>query len=140
VPRRDFSSYLAESLGEIERHVPELYALVGRSLGRRTLRLEVGRESLSLRVEGDRIALGRARASDRIVASTTRSAIVALARGEATLEQAAIEERVHLRGDVEDLAAGLDALGAYLNGAARCPELLALMEAFRGDAAEEMGS
>jgi hypothetical protein len=135
VHRRAFSEYLSESLEQIERHVPDIYALVGRCLGRRGVRLEVGSESTSLRVDLDnRIEPDvESAAAEEIFAKTTRATIVALARGEATLEQALVDEAVHLRGAVEDLAAGMDALAAYLNGAARCPELLTLMEAFRAD-------
>jgi hypothetical protein len=135
VPRRAFRDYLAESLEQIERHAPDVYALLGQSLGERSVRIEVGGESLSLRIQNGNVAIDATPTAAAIETRTTRAAIVAIAGGEATLEQAVLDERVHIRASVDDLAAGMDALAVYLNGAARCPELLGLMDAFRGDAA-----
>lgn len=138
MPSRAFATYLGESLDQIERGAPEVYALVARRLGARVVHIVVGGEALGVRVEGARLLLDLATEGDRaaaIEARTERADIVALVDGEVTLEEAVTTGRVELWGSVEDLLAGLDALGGYLNGAARCPELGGLMEAFRRDAA-----
>jgi hypothetical protein len=142
VPSRAFADYLAASLERIEGDVREVYALLRRTLGSRAMRLDVGGEIVWVRDDGVRLVVaepddGGARAA--VETRTTRRAIVALADGDVTLEEAVTEGRVELRGSVEDLEAGMEALAAYLNGAARCPELLGLMDEFRREAAEGAG-
>lgn len=127
-----FSRYLTTSLAHIERDVPNTYALLRASLGARRLRIEVDGEAVSVWNDGSRLAVGDLRSTD-ILAVTRRAAIVGLVDGEMSLEEAVDRGAVDLFGAVDDLLAGLDALMAYLNGAARCPELLDLMDAFRRD-------
>jgi hypothetical protein len=143
VPSRAFRDYLTVSLGTIERDAPAVYALMGRCLGERRVRMDVGGEVLSVGVEHGRVmvgTVGEAGGETAVEARTTRGAIVALADGRATLEEAVMDGRMELRGSVEDLEAGMEALAAYLNGAARCPDLLGLMDEFHGEAAEGAGS
>lgn len=139
MPRRAFSDYLSTSLAAIERDAPAVYALLGRCLGERRVRVDVGGEVLSVGVEHGCVTVGEAAGKAAIEARTTRGAIVALADGRATLEEAVMDGRVEIRGSAEDLEAGMDALAAYLNGAARCPELLRWMDEFRGEAAGGAG-
>lgn len=131
--RRPFAAYLTESLASIEAGAPAAYALLRRTLGTRRVRLDVGGEVLGLQADESRIAVTAGEGPAEVDTWTTRAAIVALADGEVTLEQAVLEERMDLQGTVDDLLAGVDALSAYLSGAARCPELIALMDDFRSD-------
>ena len=133
MPERSFSAYLTESLARIEHDAPQVYAQIGLRLGRRVLSIEVSGELLGVSAERGRLVLGPVRDGALVSAVTSRRDIIALADGERTLEQAAVEERVKLVGSAEDLAISFDALAAYLNGAARSPDLGALMDAFRRD-------
>jgi hypothetical protein len=134
VPERAFADYLRTSLGQIARDAPRLHALAARRLGARALELSVDGEEVGVWAEGEALEVGAPRAPAAVEARTTRRAIVALADGEDDLEAAVVAERVFLRGSVEDLEAGFEALAAYLNGAARSPELVGLMDAFRREA------
>lgn len=132
---RAFSDYLASSLAQIGRDVPSVYAHIVRALGGRVIAIEVGGETVSVRETKGRLEVG-GRGEAEVRAITSRGAIVALVDGRVTLEEAVLRGAVDLFGDVADLLAGLDALVGYVNGAARCPELLGLMDEFRRDAGE----
>ncbi|MFT3772742.1 MAG: hypothetical protein QM820_45715 [Minicystis sp.] len=138
MPERAFADYLRSSLAQIERDVPAIHDLVRRCLGRLALRIEVDAEAVTVRDDGARLAIGSEAEAD-VVARTGRRAIVALVDGELSLEEAVSRGDVDLVGEVGHLLAGLDALVAYLNGAARCPELLDLMDEFRRDTEARAG-
>lgn len=136
MPERSFRQYLQESLDRIAADAPRLYERIGALLRARALSIEVDGETVAVWIEAGRVVLGETRAPVAVRACTSRAEIVALADGTRTLEEATLAERVQLVGDIDDLLACLDALGAYLNGAVRSPELSALMDRFRGDVAE----
>jgi hypothetical protein len=133
---RPFADYLADSLDRIAHDAPRLHALVARTIEGRSLGLVVSGEVVGIRAEGDRVVLAAPREPVDVEASTSRRTIVALADGEDDLESAVVGERISLRGTVEDLGACFEALAAYLNGAARSPELGRLMEEFREEVAD----
>lgn len=136
--RRSFGAYLGEALERIGREAPAAYAEVCRALGARTIGLAVDGEALTLAVVGGRVvaAAGPASGQTTLRAATSRAEIVALTDGASSLEESLKSERVCLFGEAGDLACAIDALGAFVQGAVRCPELEPLMVAFRRDAKE----
>lgn len=135
MPERSFRSYLTAALERIEVDAPGLYRRIGEHLGRRALSIEVDGEVVCLSAPGGRVTLEEGSIRAVVHACTTKAEIVALADGEALLEEAIVAERVHLVGAIDDLLACLDALSAFLNGAVRSPELGSLMGELRREVA-----
>jgi hypothetical protein len=122
-----FSSFLLRSLATLEAEHPTGFAGMLDCLGRREVWLEVEQDRVVL--ESDGASLTRRARGTRASAYARASeyALVAILRGEITLDEAVLQERILLQGRLDDLVAFYAALQLYFNVAVRCPSFAALL-------------
>jgi hypothetical protein len=69
--------------------------------------------------------------------SSTRATILGVIDGETTARRAVLDERLLMRGRLDDVVAFHDALVAYVHGAVRAPSFPRLLRAYRGTPRED---
>ena len=140
-PDASFAAFLARSLTLLARELPWGYAAMSRALGRRTVTIEVDGEPCGVLCDGASVRLaGLATIQPDVECRTTRRAIHDLVDARTTLAEAVVEDRVFLRGDVDDLLAFHDGLMGYLGGAVRSPGFVWLLREFRAASMGEEGA
>lgn len=126
----DFRTSLEDALSSLQLEVPDAHRHLVHSLRGHVVRIDVEGCVVAISVEGR--ALNLHSSDDATVECITdRIAIVRLADGEVTLEQAIWDNEVHLRGNVEELLAFYQALMIFLHGAVRSPAAPAQLARFR---------
>jgi hypothetical protein len=132
VPERDFAGFLRESLAVLAREMPAAHERMGRLLASRTVVLRVDGGAITLTFGKDGAythAAGAATADVEI--ESARATILGVIDGETSLAEAVLDERLLMRGRLDDVVAFHDALVAYVHGAVRAPSFPALLRAYR---------
>lgn len=132
VPERSFAGYLEGSLSALRRDLPWIYARLCARVAPRELRLKVDDELVGLRCGEDEIRRIEPPSAPAVEAHIDRQAILDLVDARITLLDALLEERLVVRGALDDVIAFHDGLMIYLHGAVRDPSFPALLRRFRG--------
>jgi hypothetical protein len=122
--------FLSESLDVLERESSAGYAAVVRALDRREVSIDMDGERLAIAGDDRRVHVRRTSVSTRAAVTLGRKVLSDLLAARTTLLDAALDDRLDLRGALPDVLAFHDALVAYLAGAARCPSILPLLGTF----------
>lgn len=136
---RSFASFLDQSFDALRRQIPELHERMCQVLAPRDVELRIGDEVVALRFAPDDVAFvspaaigddaSAPRAAIEVV--TARPVILALIDAETTILDAVLDERLGLRGSLEDLVRFHDGLRYYLHGAMRAPAFRDILERYR---------
>lgn len=123
-----FLGFLARSLALLEAELPQVAGRVAEAVGPRNVSCVIGDERFTIQSDGRRLRLSRDLSEKcQVEIATTRAVIRALLEGETTLEDALWQERILLKGGLEDILAFNDGLHFYLCGAVRSPSFPDLM-------------
>jgi hypothetical protein len=125
---RSFTPFLARALTLFEDEVPAVYRELARRVATREVRCDIDGDRITIRCDGHRLRLERRSVSPAVYIRTSRDVIVDLVEGGTSLMDAVWEERIFLRGELEDLVAFHDGLAAFLSGAVRCPAFPELLD------------
>jgi hypothetical protein len=125
-----FTHFLARSLVLFEDELPALYREIARRVGVREVRCHVDFDRVTIFSDGRRLHLSRRVEAPVVQLSTSRQVIVDLVHAKATLKDALWDDRILLRGNLDDLLAFHDGLMAYLQGSVRCPSFPELLEQY----------
>jgi hypothetical protein len=127
----EFRSLLERARTTLAREAPGHYARFAALLEDAPLRIDVDRVPLLLRFCGNEHRLDD---DDAWAASEVRAdaaTILALLDGELTLVDAALGERLFLRGSLESVARFERGLELFMDGAVRSPSMPALLQELR---------
>lgn len=127
-----FRRFLERSLDAIAAEMPDAYAALCATLGTRRVVLEVDAERVGIVCDGESLRLGEPDAKTAVEFRTTRETLLDVTAGRLSFLEAALAERISLRGTVDEVARFYDGLLVYLRGAVRSPSLPGLLEAFAG--------
>jgi len=130
-----FGTFLRDSFATLQRELPDIYAEMCRRLAPQDIAITVDSETVRLKFAREAVLPVKRLAHPTVMVRTGRKAILDLIDARSTLLDAAVEERLHLRGSPDDLARFYDGLMAYLHGAVRSPSFPALLQRFRYPAA-----
>jgi hypothetical protein len=120
------------SLAILRRQHPLLYARMSQRLGRRTVRIEVDGETVTLGLGENREVTATPPALPWSVRSVaTKEAILRVVDGHITLEAAILSDQIEVYGDTADILGFYDALQLYVQGAVRSPRFPALLRRYR---------
>jgi hypothetical protein len=136
-PDRPFSWFLERSLAAIELEMPEVYRLLSGCLDGRSVRLSIGDELLWVGGSSGRVRLSSTGSNSVVEFATDRGTLLDLVTTRHSFLDALLEERIRLRGGVDDLLSFHDALQIYLRGAVRCPSLPALLSQFERESIDK---
>ena len=129
---RSFRRFLDRALTAIESEVPEAHRALCSSLERSTVRLCVDRERMIVTEEHGRVLL-KDDVGDTLVEFATDSAtLLALTSGDSSFLDAALDDRMIVKGAVYDIVLFYDALVLFLQAAVRSPSLPWLLDEFEG--------
>lgn len=115
----------------LEREMPVVHAELGELLRDREARLEMDGEGLGVSFAAGRFRIVDDAPDPFIDLRSDRRAVLEVIGGELTLEDAVWQERIVLRGELDDLILFHDALMLYLQGAVRCPSFPWLLGCYR---------
>lgn len=130
-PERSFRDFLASSFALLAREVPAAYTQMCRQLAPREVILRVDRETVALVFSRDDVHIAPHSSHPHVEIETTRATVLSVIDAEATLTEAVFDDRLLLRGRLEDLVAFHDALLTYVQGAVRTPSFPALLRRYR---------
>lgn len=128
-----FSAFVDGVLLALAREAPGTYGRIATLIGAEGVRLEVEEAELVVRFGARSHSLEPGRAPAAVDARSDRATVAALLSAELTLTETIERDRLHLRGAEDAVLRFEQALGAFLEGAARAPSLPGLLAAFRGE-------
>ncbi len=123
-------SHLDAALAFIEEECPAWSTELARALGGTTVGIELPTESFDVHGGGGRVVTSTRRSDEQVLAKASPAVLRELLRGELSLEDAVVEERILLYGPLEDLERMDDALVAFVNAAVRAPSLAGVLRGF----------
>jgi len=136
VRRRELRALVASALAALAREAPGHYARLAELLARTPLQLELDGPPFVLRFAGGAHRLEpRAAGGAGTVVRSDAATILAVLEGELELVDAALADRLFLRGSVEALSRFESALGVFADGAVRCASTPALLDELRASLA-----
>lgn len=138
-PDASFASFLTRSLELLARELPWVYTLLCAALSPREVSIEVDGEISAVFCSTTSLRVTQRPEAPVVECRTSRAAIVDLIDARLTLVQAVVEDRVWLRGDVDELLAFHDGLMIFLGGAVRSPSFPGLLREFRLFSARKPG-
>ena len=125
-----FGDYLRRALHILGAEAPTHLATVRERLGTRAVEIRVGSEEpFVVQLDGEEPWVRVARSNDaapELAVAVSRASLAQFLRGELTLEDAVMAERLTLRGALDDVLPFLDAVSAWLHAAVRSPSFPAL--------------
>jgi hypothetical protein len=121
VERPPLFVYLERALGVIAAEAPLHFAAMQRQLGARTVSIQVGADEPLRLCLADGPPWVTRDTGGRVEIRLGHDDLDAFLRGELTLEQGVIGERLAVRGKLEHVLPFLDALELWLHGALRTP-------------------
>ena len=123
-----FVAFLARSLSLLEAELPQIATRVAASVGARNVACQIDDERFGIVSDGKCLrVITQPAAKSEVEIATTRAVIRTLLEGETTLEDALWNERILLKGELDDILAFNDGLHVYLCGAVRSPSFPDLM-------------
>lgn len=125
-----FRAFLAVSLATLRRECPAAHEQMCRQLDARRIQVRVGGDEFGLNVERDVVRLGPRPAQAHVDVETDRRTILDVISARASLLDVVLDERLHLRGAVEELLRFHDALLSYVAGAVRSPTFPSLLDTY----------
>lgn len=128
---RGFRDFLASSFALLAREVPTAYTHMCRQLAPREVILRVDGETVALVFRCDDVHIAPHSPHPQVEIETTRATVLSVIDAEATLTEAVLDDRLLLRGRLEDLVAFHDALLTYVRGAVRAPSFPHLLRRYR---------
>jgi hypothetical protein len=138
---RSFRRFLDRALGAIETEVPHVHRALCSALARSTVRLCVDRERMIITEERGRVLLKDDVRGTLVEFATDSTTLLALTSGDASFLDAALDDRMMVKGAVDEIVLFYDALVLFLQGAVRSPSLPWLLDEFeasrRGTAIQE---
>ncbi|HZR84391.1 MAG TPA: hypothetical protein VFD92_25055 [Candidatus Binatia bacterium] len=126
-----FAAFLARSLDVLARERRDAYLALCRTLAPRSVALVVDGDPVWLEFRQDGVRLHPVRRRAEAELETSEAGILAVIDGAATLAALAIDDRLELRGAVDDVLAFNDALSLYVHGAVRSPSFPRLLRDYR---------
>lgn len=129
---------IRRSLRYLAENTPLSFERLRGTLEPRIISLEIDEESVYVAADGQGIRLSKKAPKGRptVFVSTSKRTILAVIDGEQSLLEA-LDRDLFIRGALSDLAAGLDALGHYVGGAARDAAQIPLLEELRCERRKE---
>ena len=128
-----FGRFLARSMDLIAKERPSAFERLNDALGGLRVRLAIDGVAVHPRFTAAGFELAEDAPDPHVDLESDRAAILEVADGRLTLEDAVWNERIVLRGGLRDLVAFHDALAIYLQGAVRCPSFPTLLDAYRSE-------
>lgn len=127
-----FRDFLDAALAALRRECPPAFSAMAQALGDGATALRVGNEDFVLLSHAGRVeTTGRCEATG-VEVVTDRATILDLVDARLTLAAAVLDDRLLLRGAVEDLLGFHEALLAFVAGGVRSPSFPALLGEYRG--------
>jgi hypothetical protein len=131
-PPESFAAFVEAALLALARETPASYARLAALAGADGVRLAVDGPPVIVRFGARSHSLERGAAPAAVDLRSDRATILALLDADLTLLDALERDRLHLQGNVDAVLRFEQALGAFLEGAARAPSFPDLLAAFRG--------
>jgi hypothetical protein len=132
-PPDGFGAFVDGALLALAREAAATYARLATLVGAEGVRLAMGDAALVVRFGARSHAIEPARAPAAVEARSDRATIAALLAAELTSREAIESDRLQLRGEVDAVLRFEQALGAFVEGAARAPSFPGLLAAFRDE-------
>ena len=131
-PDGSFRGFLERSLEAIAAEMPAAYDALCATLGCRRVVLGIDAERVGIRCDGRRLAVGDPDPGATVEFRSSPHTLRGLTSGRLSFLDAALDDRLLLRGAVDEIVVFYDGLLAYLRGAVRSPSLPGLLDAFAG--------
>jgi hypothetical protein len=125
-----FRRFLDRSLVAIENEAPEVHRALCRSLARSVVRLCIDDERMVLLGGRERLAMSDDVPGATVEFATNSATLLALTSGATSFLDAALADRMIVKGAVDEMVGFYEALVLYLQGAVRSPSLPWLLEEF----------
>jgi hypothetical protein len=126
-----FATFLDQSMTLLAAEMPRAYARLCAMLREREARVTMDELRIGIAFPGGAFRLVGDVDQPCIELRSDRATVLDVVDGRLTLEEAVWNERLQLRGRLDDLARFHDALVLYLHGAVRCPSFPWLLECYR---------
>jgi hypothetical protein len=127
-----FGDFLRQSFAALRRERPAIYDELCRVMQARAARIRVDGAPVDVEFHGGEARIGPAkRRPPAIEVRTSRETIVGMVDARWSLMTAIAEDRLWIRGSVDDLVTFHDGLLVYLHGAVRSPSFPGLLQRFR---------
>ena len=130
-PEEPIATLLARAFETLQSDCPRAYARMVQRLGESTVRVTVDDETFDIRVEHDVARVLDPRGSTAVSIRTSRATVRDVLAGQATLTDALYGDELRADGRLTDLVAVLEALEAFVHGAARCDTIAQLYHEFQ---------
>jgi hypothetical protein len=133
---RSFRRFLDRALGAIENEVPAVHRALCSSLSHSTIRLCVDHERMIITEERGRLLLKDDVRGPLVEFAIDSATLLALTSGESSFLDAALDDRMMVKGAVDEIVLFYDALVLFLQAAVRSPSLPWLLDEFEGSRRE----
>jgi hypothetical protein len=133
---RSFRRFLDRALAAIETEVPQVHRALCSSLARSTVRLCIDDERMVITEERGRVLLKDDVPDTQIEFATDSTTLLALTSGAVSFLDAAMADRMMVKGAVDEISLFYEALVLFLQGAVRSPSLPWLLDEFEASRRE----
>ena len=133
------TDFIETSLSTLKQECPTAYNKMCQLLTPREIAMEIDSEVMHLVFAADNVSMTRDPGSAPVRFQTTQPTILNLVDAHTTFNEAVLDGRIQLFGQINDIADFYEGFLLYLHGAVRCPSFPALLEQFRQLAAPPVG-
>lgn len=133
-PRRELGEYITELVRRLAEADPGAFRELRATVGARRARISLDDETVTVAFDGDRLLVGDG-AVEAVEGegSTDGHCVADLLDGYVEVSRAVLDDRLRVRGGVEDVAAMFAAIEIILDVSARSPTLQSLRRDLRAD-------